>query len=346
MALVDVVVPCYQYGAYLRECVDSILGQSLRDLRVLIIDDASTDETPEVARALERADRRVSVSTHEKNRGIIATLNEGLEWASGDYVLIISADDLLFPGALQRAVELMESHPTVSMTCGRAIPVRGAVTPGWENQPQDSGYRILSGKAFLDANSARNIVCAPTAVVRTRIQKKVGGYRPELPHAADFEMWLRLAAHGDVGVLRAFQAVYRIHGTNFSLAYAEQGGLPDLQQRRLAIDCFIEACRDVLPDADARRDRMRRLLGLDALRRAGDALNRGDTAVAEQLRRFAAETSPGVQWSIPGAKLAFKRALGTGAWRAVEPAARGLGRAARRLADMVSPRRHEDIYSQ
>src|SRR5258708_7132537 len=99
MAKVDVVVPCYNYGRFLRSCVGSVLEQSVRDLRVLIIDDASTDDSLSVARKLASDDPRVSVIAHSRNQGHISTYNEGIAWASAGYFLLLSADDLLVVGA-------------------------------------------------------------------------------------------------------------------------------------------------------------------------------------------------------------------------------------------------------
>ena len=76
MSRVDVIVPCYNYGRFLRECVESVLTQPV-DVRVLIIDDASTDDTPEVAAALAAEDGRVEFRRHAVNRGHIAYLQRG-----------------------------------------------------------------------------------------------------------------------------------------------------------------------------------------------------------------------------------------------------------------------------
>ena len=100
MAKVDIIVPCYNYGRFLERCVRSVLDQSVRDLRVLIIDDASSDEFMSVAKKLAENDPRVSIIAHPQNRGHIATYNEGLlDWATSDYSLLLSADDVLTPGA-------------------------------------------------------------------------------------------------------------------------------------------------------------------------------------------------------------------------------------------------------
>src|SRR3954464_13492345 len=108
MAKIDIVVPCYNYGRFLQTCVASIVTQSMADLRVLIIDDASSDDSLRAARILAQGDRRVAVVTHERNHGHIETYNEGIAWATGDYFLLLSADDVLVPGALQRATEVMD----------------------------------------------------------------------------------------------------------------------------------------------------------------------------------------------------------------------------------------------
>src|SRR5437016_876838 len=108
MASVDVVVPCYNYGRFLRQCVGSVLAQEGVDVRVLVIDDCSSDHTPEVGRALAAADPRVEYRRHPVNRGHHPTYNEGLAWASADYCLLLSADDLLTRGALARAARVFE----------------------------------------------------------------------------------------------------------------------------------------------------------------------------------------------------------------------------------------------
>src|SRR5437868_11351838 len=121
MAKVDIVVPCYNYGSFLEACVGSILSQSVRDLRVLIIDDASVDDSLPTARRLAETDARVSVISHAQNQGHIRTFNEGIAWASADYFLLLSADDLLLPGALARATEVMDRDAEVVLTHGPSV---------------------------------------------------------------------------------------------------------------------------------------------------------------------------------------------------------------------------------
>jgi Glycosyl transferase family 2 len=324
MSSVDVITPCYRYARFLRQCVESALSQSLRDIRVLIIDDASPDDTNEIASALAKEDPRVEVVQHATNKGHIAAFNEGIEWATAKYLLVLSADDYLLPGALARAVELMDAHPEVGFTYGKQLTLhdgddaeqvaRAAVS--------DAPARIVDGPTFIELGGARNIVPTPTVVVRTELQKQVGGYRPELPHSGDMEMWLRLAAHSRVGILDAHQAVYRRHGANMSLKATASSMLPDLEQRRAALDAFLGSCSDALPDAPELRRRLFRSLGRDAIRFASIAFNEGDTEACSRISDFAVAVSPPIRRSLPWLRLACKRRLGFGAWRALQSVVR------------------------
>ena len=121
MSSIDVIIPCYRYGHFLRDCVQTVLMQSEVTVRVLIIDDASPDNTAEVSQELAREDSRVNVLKHASNRGHIATFNEGIAWAAADYMMLLSADDCLLPGALARSARLMDDHPSVGLVFGRAI---------------------------------------------------------------------------------------------------------------------------------------------------------------------------------------------------------------------------------
>ena len=223
LSRIDVFIPCYNYGRFLYQCVNSVLGQVGVDVRVLVIDDASPDNTAEVAAALAREDPRVSVIRHSTNKGHINTYNEGIEWASADYMLLLSADDYLLPGALSRATDLMNAHREVGFTFGNVIELsdNGNETPikSIIGLTKDSDGRILEGGKFIELSGAENLVATCSAVVRTDLQKQLGGYRKELPHTGDMEMWLRFAAHASVGFISAYQGVYRQHRANMSITY-------------------------------------------------------------------------------------------------------------------------------
>src|ERR1700724_1442032 len=124
MAKIDVVIPCYNYGRFLQACVHSVLSQSVKDVRLLIIDDASSDNSALVAQRLAAEDPRVEICIHSRNQGHISTYNEAIAWADGDFFLLLSADDLLTPGALERAVGVMNANSDVVLTYGQVITWR------------------------------------------------------------------------------------------------------------------------------------------------------------------------------------------------------------------------------
>jgi hypothetical protein len=323
MSSVDVIVPCYRYGHFLRECVESVLTQSLIHVRVLILDDASPDNTSEVGAELAREDSRVTLVRHHVNKGHIATYNEGIDWVSADYMLLLSADDYLLPGALDRAAALLNAHPDVGFVFGRAVELdsggRRSYTERIDGNARKSPARVLTGIQFIELTGSRNIVPTPTAVVRTALQKRVGGYRVELPHSGDMEMWLRLAANASVGILEAPQAVYRLHADNMSHVYNRQKRLPDLRQRKAAIDCFMESYGQMLINADQMYRRILRSLSYDAVGHASAAFNDGEMELSDQLAEIALRLFPDVKKSLPWAKLTCKRQLGLRGWRAVQP---------------------------
>jgi glycosyltransferase involved in cell wall biosynthesis len=322
---VDVIVPCYRYGHFLTECVESVLQQAAVSVRVLIIDDASPDNTAEVGAELARRDARVTFHKHQANSGHIATFNEGIEWASADYMLLLSADDYLLPGGLERATALLEENPAAGFAFGGVVILdeTGAKRSSrpLARRAAAANSLVLSGKEFVELSGASNIVPTPTAVVRTDLQKRLGGYRRELRHAGDMEMWLRFAAQGLVGYVDADQAVYRRHRKNMS---DSENVLSDLQQRRMALDCFFQ----IYLNGSTREKLKRRLLydlGRQAVTQASGAFYAGDVGDSQELFQFGISVSPMARVSVASAKFACMRAIGAKRWGALRSLRRRLG---------------------
>lgn len=328
---VAVIVPCHDYGRFLRSCVDSVLDQDGVAVQVLVIDDASTDDTAQVAQALAGEDARVQVRRHALNQGHIRTYNEGLRWAvdsGARALLLLSADDWLLPGALRRALRLLDAHPQVGLVFGRArLALEGMAgeaprfapwpepLPGLGRGGAPGDSRVLTGAEFIEACGARNAVPTPTAVVRCGVQARTGGYDPALPHTADMHMWLRLAAEADVGVLADEQAAYRCHASNMSRAWAADSRLPDLQARQDAIASFLAGPGAGLPQAPRLRRHLHRALARDALSAASGALDAGQPAASQRLAQLALRASPEVRRTGAWLRWRLKRRLGPRWWR-------------------------------
>lgn len=308
---IDVAVPCYNYARFLRSCVESVLSQQNVDVRLLIIDDASTDDTELVARGLVDQDQRVQFYRHARNLGNIATYNEGIEWASGDYFLLLSADDFLLPGSLRRAVSVFAAHPEVVLTCGpAAVSYEDKLIPRVPLQGERAKFKIKSGQDFiaaLCANSSKNPIWTPTAVVRTSAQKAVGGYNKNLPHAGDLEMWLRLARLGSVAVLDSYQAAYRVHSSNMHASYA---GVENLRQHLLAFEFALAGESYSANLRTAMQERYKRGLGIGAIRAANQALGKNDQIGFQESISFAIEVFPGIRQTISWQGMQLHRLLG------------------------------------
>lgn len=227
-------------------CVYSILRQNV-DVRVLILDDASSDETPEIARLL-LSDSRVEYRRSETNQGAVRTFNTGLEWASAEFTQLVSADDYLLPGSLMRAIQAFEDNKQVGFAFGNAL--------GFLNEPRcranacDRSVITILGQDFIEEVCERgaNPVCGSTVTVRTAVQKSVGLYEERLPYTHDMEMWLRLAARCSAGYINCDQGVYGIHGGNMTNSYK---GLADVVERRAAVWSFLSKAN--LPAHESRR---------------------------------------------------------------------------------------------
>lgn len=199
----------------------------------------------------------------------IATFNEGLlEWADGDYVLLLSADDRATPGALGRARDLMDAHPEVGFAYGRALWVAdGAPLP--RPRQKVRGWSVYPSHQWLERlyRQGENPLSTPTVVVRTSLQHRVSAYDAQLPKAADMEMFMRLAAHADVGFIRGVdQAFYRLHGQNMSSAV---NALMDLTQRRSVFEVVLERYGAGLLDTERLSSMVERRLAREALWAAG-----------------------------------------------------------------------------
>jgi len=208
---VSMIVPCYNYGRYVAQAIDSILSQTIVDLEIIVIDDASSDETQEVLKRFHD-EARVRIIRHEVNIGHIRSYNEGLELARGAYVGILSADDYcLASNVVAAQVRLFEADPNVGMVYAAHI----LVSP-WEEKvirpwPETC---LRKGSEELEHLIWGNYVPHSGTLVRADVQREIGPYDLDLPHTADWFLWLRVALKYDIGYLAEPAYAYRIHGEN------------------------------------------------------------------------------------------------------------------------------------
>ncbi|WP_170979528.1 glycosyltransferase family 2 protein [Roseomonas sp. HF4] len=327
MPTVDVVIPNYRYGRYLRDCVGSIRGQGIEGLRILIVDNASDDDSRQVARSLAAEDARIHLLLREKNLGPQASFNAGIDWAEADYMLIIPADDMLTESALDRALTTLEIDRGAAMAIGEeAIFDETVGPPDLTRMPHQLHWRFDGGCDFIrtlcDAPNT-SLACA-SVLVRTPIQKRAGHYRPELPYTDDWEMMMRLALFGRVARSQCVQGLRREHGANMSCLFWRRR-IDSLRHREDAFVSFFSHEGAAMAEASDLLRIVRARLGAAAWWAAASHLVKGDVNAAMELLRFAYSRAPRSRWMPPLEHL----------WRM--PNARG--HALRVIRDSLLPRR-------
>jgi glycosyltransferase involved in cell wall biosynthesis len=275
---VSVVVPLHNYGHFLTACVESVLAQEHVDIDVLIIDDASTDDSLAVARQLASSDARVRIVANDPNQGMAATINDGLWAVEGEYVVKMDADDMLTPGALGRATALLDAYPSVGFTYGFPVAFWASVPPPARTKVRS--WTVWPGYDWLKIRclKGRNCILQPEVVMRASVLREAGKYNAEMGHAPDFDMWLRLAAISDVGrVNGAHQGYYRAHPDSWQRAMANLE-LTDLEIRLKVFTDFFQGAGAAVPDAAALFQAARRAIAVDALDDACLAYEQGRVA--------------------------------------------------------------------
>jgi glycosyltransferase involved in cell wall biosynthesis len=294
MPTVSVVVPCYKYGQFVTECVTSILANTEVDLDILVIDDASPDDSWEVVKRLPELDPRIRVHRNERNLGLIGTANSGVMAATGDYVVLISADDALAPGWLDRSVAHLESHPEAVLAYGNVKRFAGPLP-----KPRGTGRDelvVYPGHEWNVQNCARGVTptLSPEVIVRTSAHHRVGPYRHDLPYSSDMEMWMRLASIGDILFIGGpVGAYYRVSASSMSRA-VYMDPLREVNVRRDAFHAWYEFADGLVPDRDELLAKAKNTLARTAIRRAYLAFwqDPGTTSQFDSACKFALDTDP------------------------------------------------------
>jgi len=254
---VSVCIPSYNHAAYLPAAIESALGQTYRDLEVVIVDDGSTDDSHEIARAYERREpERVRVFTHpgNANRGISETANLARQQSRGSIWSGLPSDDVLHLDRIARLMTKLARHPELDLVYSYARVIDKAGQPLRERGL--FGVDITRERHPVDHLIPGNLIPGMTVLARRDSLERVGHHEEGIVYS-DWELWVRVFASLRVGFVPAVLVDYRIHGTNTS-----QGVDPSLQlPRHLDVVETLEAKIDTVPGMQ--RPRFRALLGLE-----------------------------------------------------------------------------------
>lgn len=222
---VTVFVPTYNRAKWLRLTIETVLAQTYRDFRLVVSDNASTDDTTEVVRSF--TDDRLSYRRHSHNVGLLENHNSCLRSVDTEYALILPDDDLLHEDHLASAVGVLDAHPSVGFVHS-AFDVIGSA-----GQPLSKGvdwtYGLTADTVETSSEFIRQSmywscrVCPSTALMRSAAIHPELYVQDEFP-AIDFGMWLRIALDWDVAFIRRPLADFRVHAASHSASFDESVG--------------------------------------------------------------------------------------------------------------------------
>lgn len=232
---VSVVMPSYRHQAYIAEAIGSVLGQSMADLELIVVDDASPDGSNAVIRQFDDA-RLVHVPL-EANIGASAAMNVAVRLARAPLVAVCNSDDVWEQDKLARQIDLLERLPDcAALFCnvrwidsvGQLLEDLGPVPADLFTQENRSRHRWLSQLV-----ESGNCLCHPSVLIRREAYAECGLYDEYLRQLPDYDMWLRLLQKHPIHVMPDRLVRFRLHGTNTS------GHSPDAAERNAREMRFI-----------------------------------------------------------------------------------------------------------
>jgi glycosyltransferase involved in cell wall biosynthesis len=208
MPLISVIIPVYNGEKTIQETIESVLNQTFKDFELLIINDGSQDATLDIVERIK--DPRLKVFSCP-NAGVSATRNRGISLASGEYISFIDADDLWTPDKLEAQLRVLQENP------------KAAVAYSWTDHIDESGHFFRQGPHSNFTGDVYGMLLLSDFVgngsnplIRSQAFTEVGGFDESLIPAADWDMWLRLAACYEFFAVTSPQILYRISPSSMS----------------------------------------------------------------------------------------------------------------------------------
>jgi hypothetical protein len=220
----SVVVPVFNGERFLRPALDSVLDQGFVDFELIVVDDGSTDSTPETLAGYSAQDPRIRVE-RQPNQGSSAALNRGIGLARAPLIARLDADDIALPGRFERQVRFLGENPAVGMVGGQAKIVDG------DGREVAAASYPLSDAEIRRAFPTTTPFVHSAVTMRKALVDRVGGYRLAFDNAEDLDLWLRLADLAELANLAAPVVAYRIHGSQTSVQSLRNQALQGLAAR-------------------------------------------------------------------------------------------------------------------
>ena len=271
---VSVVIPTHSRWRLLARTLEGALGQADVEHEVVVVDDGSTDETPERLRQLDQP--RVRVVRHETSRHLPAARNSGIAAARGEWIAFLDDDDLWSPRKLRTLLDAARGRDAVfAYSAGVVVDPELEIVQSWPAPDAESALHLLLRGNWIPAGGSNPIA-------RADVVRRVGGFDEGLRHFAEWDMWIRLSAAGRAAACPEPLVAYVLHSENMVLvdsrAVVRELGRFVAKHRRLAETYGVTPDR-VVPD----RMGARRWLGW-AHARAGRRLRAAGWYASAALR--------------------------------------------------------------
>ena len=213
--LVSTILPSHNHVRFIDDAVESVLNQGIDALELIVVDDASSDGTPD--RVARQDDARIRLIRLDDNRRRHAR-NDGIAVATGKYIAFQNSDDVWIQGKLRKQLDVLERDPSIvaCFTATQIIDEDGVeLRESWARQATDAGQQSSAAwlRRFFEAG---NSLCISSAVVRHDALRTVGRFKPSLTQLGDLDCWVRLAAIGGFHVLDEALVQMRVTGRNLS----------------------------------------------------------------------------------------------------------------------------------
>lgn len=214
-SLISIIMPAYNAEKFIRESIESVLSQTYQNWELLIVNDASTDNTIKIVQTY-LADPRIRVINLNENGGLAHARNAGIEKAAGKYITFLDSDDLWTPDKLARQVEYHKQHPEIPISHTRYIMFneKGEIKRSLRIRlrPSFTKHGLLYKRLLSE-----NIIGVLTVMIQSSVIKSVGGFDDNLRSAEDYDLWLRLSKKNiPFGYLKKSLAKYRVHINSLS----------------------------------------------------------------------------------------------------------------------------------
>jgi len=211
---VTFLVPCFNYGRFLKDSVGSILGQTFTDFEILILDDHSNDETEQIARGY--TDPRIKYFRHEVNLGYVKNMNFGILRCRGEFIWSISADDSLNdPGCVARAINIFDRHPSIGFILSPVDELGG--NNGRLAHGDFGAQDICFGRCELSRKlTGNNLINGPGVVAKRMLYEKMGPIPEDLFFVTDWYQWFNFSLDSEAYYTSRPLAKYRVHGASLT----------------------------------------------------------------------------------------------------------------------------------